>query len=160
MQFAWNTKDYFLGQVRKIFQMLSAEILPSMLSVKHTVSSVAVTCLFNCSRNLAFIFGNILKFFLPIYKALSISVLEFCYPLGYAMWKRVFGHMLTAKAQISAATCASTVWSGPSLSANRIIGCYRMYKWRAKAQMILCIWSESVHYEHVQRPFFIWHSPF
>ena len=33
---------------------------------------------------------------------------------------------------------SSTVWSGPSLSTNRIIRYYRMYEWKAKALMILC----------------------
>ena len=49
------------------------------------------------------------------------------------MRQRVFGHMRTAKAQISLRIRA--VWSGPSLSANRIIGYYRMYQWRANARM-------------------------
>ena len=53
------------------------------------------------------------------------------YSMGRAMRKRVFGHMRTAKAQISLRIRA--VWSGPSLSANRIIGYYEMYEWRAKA---------------------------
>ena len=48
---------------------------------------------------------------------------------GHAMRKRVFGHVRTAKAQISLRI--SAVWSGPSLSANWIIGYYTMYKWRA-----------------------------
>ena len=53
------------------------------------------------------------------------------------MRKRVFGHMWTAEVQISLRI--SAVWSGPSLSANRIIGYYRMYEWRAKIRMIgLC----------------------
>ena len=63
------------------------------------------------------------------------------------MWQCVFRHMWTAKAQIRLHGCA--VWSGPSLSANRIIGYYRTYEWRAKALMILCTcagWSESVHF--------------
>ena len=42
----------------------------------------------------------------------------------------VFGDMQTAKAQIILRFRA--VWSGPSLSANRIIGYYRMYEWSAK----------------------------
>ena len=42
--------------------------------------------------------------------------------MGYDMLKRVFGHMRTAKAQISLRIRA--VWSGPSLSAYRIIGYY------------------------------------
>ena len=52
------------------------------------------------------------------------------------MRKRAFGHMRTAKAQISLRIRA--VWSGPSLSANRIIGHYRMYQLRANARMRLC----------------------
>ena len=43
------------------------------------------------------------------------------------------------------------VWSGPSLSTNRIIAYYRMYEWRAKAQMILCAcaeWSETMTFTH------------
>ena len=40
--------------------------------------------------------------------------------------KTVLGHMRTAKSQISLRIRA--VWSGPSLSANRIIGHYRMYQ--------------------------------
>ena len=45
------------------------------------------------------------------------------------MQKRVFRHMATAKVQIS--LCILTVWSGPSLSGNKIIGYYRMYVWLA-----------------------------
>ena len=45
------------------------------------------------------------------------------------------------KAQIS--LCICTVWSGPSLSTNRIIGYYRMYKWRAKARMIFCMFKDT-----------------
>ena len=55
---------------------------------------------------------------------------------GRAMRNRVFGHMWTAKAQISLRGRAG--WFGLSLSANRIIGHYRMYKWKAKARMRLC----------------------
>ena len=56
------------------------------------------------------------------------------YHLGRPMRKCVFGHMRTAKAQISLRICA--VLSGPSMSATIIIGYYRMYEWKAKAQMI------------------------
>ena len=52
------------------------------------------------------------------------------------MRKRVFWHMRTAKAQISLHIRA--VWSGPSLSANRIIGHYRMRQWKANVRMRLC----------------------
>ena len=51
-------------------------------------------------------------------------------------------YMRTAKAQISQRIHA--IWSGPSLSADRIIGYYRMYEWRAKAPMVQCIyWNLS-----------------
>ena len=44
------------------------------------------------------------------------------------MRKRVFGHMRTAKAQISLRVRAG--WSGPFLSANRTIEYYRIYEWK------------------------------
>ena len=56
--------------------------------------------------------------------------------IGHAM-KNVFRRIWTAKAQISLHIHA--VWSGPSLSTNRIIGYYRMLEWRAKTWMILCV---------------------
>ena len=49
------------------------------------------------------------------------------------MCKRVFGNMQTVAAQISQRIL--TVGSGPSLSANRIIGHYRMCQLRAYARM-------------------------
>ena len=52
------------------------------------------------------------------------------------MQKYVFGHMRTAKAQIRLRIRA--VWSGPELSANRIIGHYWMYWMGANAWMRLC----------------------
>ena len=52
------------------------------------------------------------------------------------MRKCIFGHKRTAKAQISLRIRA--VWSGHSPSANRIIGYYRMYQWRANIRMRLC----------------------
>ena len=49
--------------------------------------------------------------------------------------------MWSTKAQISLCIRVA-LWSGPSLSANKIIRYYRMYKWRAKARVILwaCAW--------------------
>ena len=67
--------------------------------------------------------------------------------IGSSMRQCVFGHLRTAKAQISLRI--RTVWSGPSLSANRIIGYDRVYELRAKARMILCAGagsSESAHF--------------
>ena len=59
----------------------------------------------------------------------------------------VFRPMRTVKAQISLRIRA--VWSGPLLSATRIVGYYGMYmyQWRAKARVISCAcagWCESV----------------
>ena len=77
------------------------------------------------------------------------------------MRKRVYEQMRTAKAQISLRIRA--VWSGPLLSANRIIGYYRVYEWRAKAQMILCAcarWSEPALFAHPRRHLFTWNGPY
>ena len=41
--------------------------------------------------------------------------------------------------QRSWSDCIHAVWSGPLLSAARIIGYYRMYQWRAKTQIRLWI---------------------
>ena len=59
--------------------------------------------------------------------------------MGHSMWKRVFGHMHRAKAQISLSTHA--VASGSSLSTNRIIAYYRMYESRAKAHISLSTYA-------------------
>ena len=64
--------------------------------------------------------------------------------MGLAMQKRVFGLMRTVKAQISLRIRA--VWSGLSLSANRIIGYYMIYEWRACARMKRCV----AHVQDVQ----------
>ena len=75
------------------------------------------------------------------------------------MRTRMFVHMRTTQAQISTQT--RTVWWMQKLSADRIIGYYTMYKWRAKAQTVLwaCTsWSASVHFVHIWRHFFFtWH---
>ena len=52
------------------------------------------------------------------------------YYMECAMRKRVFGHIRAAKTLIRLRIRA--VWSGPSLSASRLIAYYRMYEWRAK----------------------------
>ena len=80
-----------------------------------------------------------------------------CLYMGNAMRKHVFGHVRITNAQISLRIRA--VWSGPSLSANRIIGYYRMLQWRANVWMILCAcagWSESAHhFTDIWRHFFV-----
>ena len=46
------------------------------------------------------------------------------------------------------------VWSAPSLSAIRLIECYGMYEWRAKARVILAHahkLSESAQFAHARR---------
>ena len=65
--------------------------------------------------------------------------------IGRAMRKHDFRHIRTAKDQIRLSIGA--VGSGPSLSANRIIGYYRLFEWRAKYRVILwaCArWAECV----------------
>ena len=92
-----------------------------------------------------------------LFQASTMTVFQ----MGRAMRKSVFGHMQTAKAQIS--LCTRTVWSGPSLSASKIIGYYRTYKWRAKARMRLCACAgrpESAHLAHAWGRSFAWHSPY
>ena len=72
--------------------------------------------------------------------------------MGHTKRKHVFGHILTANAQIS--LCIWAVWSGPTLSANRIIGYYRIYE---EVWIILSTcagWSESAQFAHVWRNFF------
>ena len=73
--------------------------------------------------------------------------------------KHVYGHMRTANAQIRLRIRA--VWSGPSLSANRIVGYYRMFQRKANAQMSFraCAeWCKSTHFAHARRNFFAWRS--
>ena len=67
--------------------------------------------------------------------------------------KRVVWRMRTAKAQIRLRIRA--VWSGPSHSANVIIGYYRMYGEQKTG------WNFShAHFTHVQMPFFASRSPY
>ena len=62
--------------------------------------------------------------------------------LGRVMRKSVFWHMRTAKAQIRLRIRAA--WSGPLLSACRIIGCYRMYQQKAMTGCDFApAWDES-----------------
>ena len=71
-----------------------------------------------------------------------------------AMRKRVFRHIRIAKAQISLRIYAG--WSGPSLSADRIIGYYRMYESRANVGFVRCAcagWAESAYFAHARRHF-------
>ena len=51
----------------------------------------------------------------------------FLWYLAYVMWKRIFGHMGTAKAQINLLIHA--VWSGPSLSTNIDCSCSMETVW-------------------------------
>ena len=100
-------------------------------------------------------------FHLKYFKIVFISDHPFRRAVKEVHFKRVFGHMRTAKAQISLHIGA--VWSGPSLSVNRIIGYYRMYERRSKAQMILCTcagWSEFAHFAHAWRHIFAWRGPY
>ena len=69
-------------------------------------------------------------------RAIGVRAIEVRLCMGHVMRKCILGHMPTAKVQLSLRICA--VWSGPSLSANRIIGHYRMNQWTANARMRLC----------------------
>ena len=113
-----------------------------------------LTCIkWNCNEQII----NCIK------QALVLSNCFFCFPLRACLtlpFRFAFGHMRTAKTQISLRIRAGL--SGPSLSANRIIGKYRMYQLKAKARMILCAcveWSESARFAHVRRHFFAWRGP-
>ena len=70
--------------------------------------------------------------------------------------KHVFGHIRTSKDQFGLRI--HTVWSGPFLSTNRIIGCYRMIERRAKPRWIFvrsCLFA----WHHENMPIYFW-SPF
>ena len=60
---------------------------------------------------------------------------KYIFHTGRALRKH-FGHVRTAEAQISLRIRA--VWSGPSLSAYRIIEQNRIYQWTANFRMNLC----------------------
>ena len=74
----------------------------------------------------------------------------------------VFGHMQTAQAKFS--LCVRAVWSGLSLSANRITGYYKMYEWRSEALIVLCAcawWTEHAHFVPMfQHTFFAWRGTY
>ena len=57
-----------------------------------------------------------------------------------ALRRRTFKQLRTGKALIRLRI--RTVWSGPSLSTNEIIGYYRMFRWKANALMRLCRCAE------------------
>ena len=70
------------------------------------------------------------------------------------------GHMQTAKGQIRLHRCA--VWSGPLLSANRIISHLRMYQWRGNARMRLyasMVWVWIFEFCACSRCLFAWCAP-
>ena len=62
------------------------------------------------------------------------------------------------------ADSGGAVWSGPLLSANKIIGHYRMYQCRANAWMRLCTCVEwlwiGAFFAHARRHIFAWRGPF
>ena len=103
---------------------------------KCKVSSLSLlTCFFAWSQ-----FSSAMRV-LAILAVLEIEVNINTLRLGHAMWKRVFGHMRTAKARISLHIRA--FWSEPSLSANGIIGYYWIYQWRENTRLIRCACAES-----------------
>ena len=80
---------------------------------------------------------------------------------GCTMWKNVFGHMWTAKGQISLLFHA--VWSGPaclltdSLDTTECINGDQVPRWDFEHAFDE---SESIHFVHVWRHIFIWGGPF
>ena len=90
---------------------------------------------------------------IPCVAAPHLKITEWVH-LGPAKRKCAFGQIRKAKAQISLRIRA--VCSGPSLSADRIIGYYRTDEWRFYAQLILCAcagWFEAAHFAHARRCF-------
>ena len=96
-------------------------------------------------------YENVLKFRLS---RLCFSRIRNLYT-SRAMRRRVLRHMQTAKAQISMRIHAA--WSGPSLSANRVIRHCRMLQQRTNALMWLEVradWYKSLHFWLAGRHFF------
>ena len=81
-------------------------------------------------------YGFLLVRFQIAIESYNFVSLQFCDYLGRVMRNCVLAHMRTANSQISLRIRA--VRSRPLLSANRIIGHYRMYQWRAHALMKFC----------------------
>ena len=73
---------------------------------------------------------------------------------AYEPRKCAFGHAWTAKTQIRLRIRA--VWSGPSLTAARLIGYYRSYQWRAKAWMRPFACAGWCEFALTRRHFFAW----
>ena len=77
-----------------------------------------------------------------------------------AMQKCVFGFNADSEGPEQSAHLLSLIRA--FLSANIIIGYYRMYEWRGKARTILCAcvgWSESAYFAQVQRHISVWRGP-
>ena len=89
----------------------------------------------------------------------SISVNnDLCWVYGGAIRKRVFTLLQTANAQISLRI--RSVWSGPSLFANRSIGHYRLYRKQTPGWDFAHARDESVHFSHAQIHLFTWRGPY
>ena len=140
---------------------------PSFCWLFHGGSSVkAILCLYvgycNCdfvSCHWLFLVSSVFfVFFLFFFVPWEVYSLY----LDRAVQKCDFGHMQTAKAQTSLGI--HVVWSGPSLSAYRII---RYYKECTNKEQIpgwdfAHVWDEydSMQFGHAWRHIFTWHGPF
>ena len=155
-QFVWNVKSYFLG--KKITNLSSDELAQRVVKVNPDKGSILKIFFYFCTEGThwnhlldALVTSTYTTYILDRNKE-KISIF-FCWKkttkklLSWAMFFEVKKkwdlrqevhamqkHAWAGGQQIPRSAC--TVWSGPSLYSKRIIGYYRMCKWRAKAQMI------------------------
>ena len=136
-QFTWNVKSYFseswhfmwIGRLCLIFSCISLIkqqspyiLLRDPLSVHKGVSGTLI--LTTLTLKTALFESSPTSSCKKKWRNINITI-QACDYMSRAMQKSVFGHMQTAKAQISLHICA--VWPGPLLSESRIIGYYKMF---------------------------------
>ena len=74
-----------------------------------------------------------------------------------------FKGFLSATAKVRISLRMRAVWSGHLVSAYRIIDYCGLYKWSAKARMLLCAcagWSEYAHFVGIRMHFLAWRAQF
>ena len=109
------------------------------------LSVTFISCVFNWHFNCESVFGYNT---VPLFATMRYFLFEVATSENVPS-----GHALTAKAQIRLHGCA--VWSGPSLSAARSIGFYRLYQCRAKPRMRPCAcagWSTYARFCACSKP--------
>ena len=126
-----------------------------------TIIRVKVVALNLLQRNLACVIvhhktGTLtLLIFVLKWISLRTALLSGTNYMGHAMRQSAFGHMRTAKAQISLRIRAG--WSGRSLSASIIIGYYWLFQWRVNVQIRIwacVVWFQYAHFAHARRHVF------